>query len=91
HQHKNGELVESLYTHCDELHVEQGDYVRRGQQIGTIGTAHGQYLAHLHFEIRTVPDAEIGRGYADVAPPHYEAPTPYIWKYRPNVYDSKFN
>jgi murein DD-endopeptidase MepM/ murein hydrolase activator NlpD len=29
-----------------------GQRIKRGQQIGTIGTNFGMYPAHLHFEIR---------------------------------------
>jgi len=44
--------VDSLYGHLDRRSVRKDQVVRRGQQIGTIGTAHGRYAAHLHFEIR---------------------------------------
>jgi murein DD-endopeptidase MepM/ murein hydrolase activator NlpD len=44
--------VDSLYGHLDQIQVRYGQHVRRGQQIGTIGTGGGLYDAHLHFEIR---------------------------------------
>lgn len=51
---ENGELqtVDSMYAHLDKILVREGQQVIRGQNIGTIGTNHGMYLAHLHFEIR---------------------------------------
>ena len=50
---EKGELktVDSLYGHCDRITVREGQQVLRGQLVGTIGTAHGIYPAHLHFEI----------------------------------------
>jgi hypothetical protein len=44
--------VDSLYAHLDRRTVRKDQLVRRGQQIGTIGTAGGRYAAHLHFEMR---------------------------------------
>lgn len=61
---KNGESYESLYAHCDSVLVKKGDYILKGTKIGTIGTANGQYLAHLHFEIRNILDLPVGNGYA---------------------------
>jgi murein DD-endopeptidase MepM/ murein hydrolase activator NlpD len=63
HRLDNGEQVESLYAHLDSFAVENGATVERGQQLGTIGTAHGQYWAHLHFEVRRTIGADIGGGY----------------------------
>lgn len=45
-------LVDSLYGHLDRRMVRKYQIVKRGQMIGTIGTAHGRYAAHLHFEMR---------------------------------------
>jgi murein DD-endopeptidase MepM/ murein hydrolase activator NlpD len=45
-------MVDSLYGHLDLIQTRFGVHVRRGQQIGTIGTGGGLYAAHLHFEIR---------------------------------------
>ena len=50
--------VDSLYGHLDRILVKRGQGVRRGQQIATIGNAHGLYDAHLHLEIRK--NLEIG-------------------------------
>ena len=44
--------IDSLYGHLNEILVHAGDTVSRGQKIGTIGNNHGQYSAHLHFELR---------------------------------------
>lgn len=44
--------VYSLYAHLNELKVKKGDAVTKRQQVGTIGTGHGSFPAHLHFEIR---------------------------------------
>lgn len=50
--------IDSLYGHLDKILVRRGQGVRRGQQIATIGNAHGLYDAHLHLEVRK--NLEIG-------------------------------
>lgn len=47
--------VESLYAHLASMWLKPGNFIRRGQPIGTIGTAEGIYHAHLHFELRKEP------------------------------------
>lgn len=51
---EDGEIryVDSLYGHLDRILVREGQKLDRGQKLGTIGTGHGRYPAHLHFEIR---------------------------------------
>lgn len=44
--------IDSLYGHLNERTVVLNQRVKKGQKIGTIGTNHGMYIAHLHFEIR---------------------------------------
>lgn len=80
-QHPCG--IESLYAHLDVIGVDVGTTVRRGQQIGTIGDAHGRYRAHLHFELRDRP-LPLGDGYS---PFHngYLDPTQYIRAHRPTA------
>jgi hypothetical protein len=54
YREKNGRVyfIDSFYAHLAKRRVSVGDTVSRGQVIGTIGTANGIYVAHLHFEIR---------------------------------------
>jgi len=63
-EHKENESASSAtvwsnYAHLETMLVSTGDYVRRGEQIGTIGKGTTSdlpcdkiYPAHLHFEIR---------------------------------------
>lgn len=44
--------VDSFYTHLNQIFVREGQQIRRGQLVGSIGTNRGMYRAHLHFEIR---------------------------------------
>jgi len=81
---ENGQLacVDSLYGHLNEIMVKPGDAVSRGQQVGTIGTAHGMYPAHLHFEIRK--NLKIGMNRSAFAPDfsNYYSPTQFIEQHR---------
>ncbi|MEO0895369.1 MAG: M23 family metallopeptidase [Bacteroidota bacterium] len=57
-------LVMSLYAHCDSMEVKEGDWVKKREQIATIGNAGGIYYAHLHLEIRDSLELPLGGGYA---------------------------
>ena len=74
--------VDSLYGHLNEILVKPGDAVTRGQELGTIGTAHGMYPAHLHFEIRK--NLSIGMNRSAYAPDfsNYYDPTSFIVAHR---------
>ncbi len=74
--------VESVYAHLDQLNVQAGDLILRGQQIGTIGTADGKYTAHLHLELRNFVGMSLGPGYSK---DHfgYLVPSDYIQAHRP--------
>lgn len=43
--------ISSLYAHLDQVVVEVGDKVEKGQLIGTIGVSGWSTGPHLHFEI----------------------------------------
>ena len=55
--------VQSFYGHVQTILVAPSEDVRRGQQIATVGTGGGEYLAHLHFEMREFITPFIGAGY----------------------------
>jgi murein DD-endopeptidase MepM/ murein hydrolase activator NlpD len=52
-ENRKWNYVDSFYTHLHQIFVREGQQVRRGQLVGSIGTNRGMYTAHLHFEIRT--------------------------------------
>jgi len=74
--------VDSLYGHLRKMLVKVGDVVKRGQQIGTMGSNRGMYPAHLHFEIRH--NLNIGMQRESVARNmvNWADPTAFIKKYR---------
>ncbi|HSH40044.1 MAG TPA: M23 family metallopeptidase [Chthoniobacterales bacterium] len=57
--------VQSYYAHVDEMLVAPPQNVRRGEQIATVGSAGGRYLAHLHFEMREFITPFVGPGYRE--------------------------
>jgi murein DD-endopeptidase MepM/ murein hydrolase activator NlpD len=73
--------VESLYAHLDKITVAENTLIAKGQKVGTIGTAHGAYVAHLHFELRHKVDMNIGPGYSTDTT-GYLNPTTFIKKHR---------
>jgi len=44
--------IDSQYAHLRSMLVKKGDFVKRGQKIGTMGGNSGMYPVHLHFEMR---------------------------------------
>jgi murein DD-endopeptidase MepM/ murein hydrolase activator NlpD len=58
-------VYQTAYAHLETRLVREGEFVRRGVKIGTVGTADGRYLAHLHFEVRRSRSVYPGAGYAD--------------------------
>lgn len=81
HKLPNGKKIESLYAHCDTILVREGELIDKGSKIGTIGTANGQYLAHLHFELRDSLALPVGGGYSENTS-GYLNPTEFILENR---------
>ncbi len=77
HKMPDNRYVESLYAHCDTILIAEKTWVKRGDTIGTIGTADGRYLAHLHFELRDQINMPLGGGYSENTQ-GYINPTPFI-------------
>jgi murein DD-endopeptidase MepM/ murein hydrolase activator NlpD len=80
---KNGELevIQSMYAHLDKVLIKPGQTLRRGEQLGTVGTGGGLYWAHLHFETRHGPYINPSVGYAD-APLNRMSPEHFIIEHR---------
>ena len=81
---ENGDIryIDALYGHLNNMLVSRGQRVTRGQQIGTMGTAHGQYDAHLHFEIRKNLEIGMSRSKFQKSFGNYYDPTQFINSHR---------
>lgn len=83
-EQKTGKVkyVDTLNGHLDKISVKLGEKIKRGQQIGTIGTNSGMYRAHLHFEMRH--NINIGMMRNDVAAnlTNWADPTKFINAHR---------
>ena len=44
--------VTTLYAHCEEIFVTEGQEVHVGQEIASVGSTGNSTGPHLHFEIR---------------------------------------
>jgi len=75
-------FIDALYGHLDKISVKVGQSLKRGQQVGTIGTNFGMYPAHLHFEIRYNINIGMHRSVAPADLTNWADPTQFIVKYR---------
>lgn len=50
-EHNGMPYRKTLYAHLDYVHVEEGDLVDKGQQLGIMGHTGNSTGAHLHFEV----------------------------------------
>lgn len=73
---------DALYGHLQRMGVRVGQQVKRGEQIGTIGSNRGMYAAHLHFEIRHNITIGMQRRSVPATMEHWADPTLFINKHR---------
>lgn len=66
---KHAERFITIYAHCDTVKVRQGQIVRQGDVIATVGSTGWSTNSHLHYEIRS--DLEKPGTYAPVDPRIY--------------------
>ncbi|HJT46066.1 MAG TPA: peptidoglycan DD-metalloendopeptidase family protein [Chthoniobacterales bacterium] len=85
HAYRDGlgtRYIDSLYGHLDKIMVKRGQGVKRGQQIATIGNAHGLYDAHLHLEIRKNLEIGMSRDKFAQDSSNYYDPSQFITSHR---------
>ena len=85
HAYRDGgtvKYIDALYGHLNTMLVGRGQRVSRGQQIATMGTAHGQYDAHLHFEIRKNLEIGMSRSKFEKNFSNYYDPSQFIASHR---------
>ncbi|MGA8659118.1 MAG: M23 family metallopeptidase [Chthoniobacterales bacterium] len=75
-------FIDSLYAHLNKISVSEGQPVDRGQQIGTVGTAHGIYGPHLHFEIHHNLTLGVVHTAESRVPGNYDDPTQFLDAHR---------
>ena len=56
-------FVEVMYAQLSSMDVHAGEFVKRGQRIGSVGNANGTYQAHLHWEVRQTVGLGVGPGF----------------------------
>ena len=77
-----GRVVQTLYAHLNTREARVGERMSRGERLGTVGTAHGAYLAHLHFEAIPSTCTEAGMpGYHPVGTMNRMNPAELISRY----------
>ncbi len=81
---KTGKVLccQTLYGHLDRIDVQLGQIVRRGDQVGTIGTNRGMFPAHLHAELHYNVLANCGQQGIPKNSRNYGDLTEFIERYR---------
>jgi murein DD-endopeptidase MepM/ murein hydrolase activator NlpD len=84
----SGMVMYSRYGHVEDIQVQVGQRVTRGQQIAKVGNAFGRYAYHLHFDLSPTtileqkPEHWPGRN-RDALLTNYVDPRDFIAGHRP--------
>lgn len=73
---------DSLYGHLDRIMTKTGAEVKRGDQVGTMGSNRGMYTVHLHFEIRHNLTIGMHRESVPATLENWADPSKFIKQYR---------
>jgi len=73
--------LESFYAHTESELVKQGQWVKKGDPIATMGNSNGRFLAHLHLELRSNADGEIYDGGYSKSPEGFINPSKFMKAY----------
>lgn len=65
----HGDGVQTRYAHCQEVQVEPGDTVKRGETIGLVGRTGNITGSACHFELRVSGEAQDPSPYTGTTPP----------------------
>lgn len=63
-KHKNG--IETYYGHCSKIEVKTGDNVKKGEEIGKVGSTGNSTGPHLHFEVRINGEPKDPKAYISI-------------------------
>lgn len=63
HKDSKGDIYNTMYSHLDKSYLPFAKLIPQGNTVGTVGTANGNYPAHLHLELRSSAGVYIGGGY----------------------------
>ncbi len=81
---------QTLYAHLNRIDVQLGQIVKRGEQVGTIGTNHGMFPAHLHAELHYNVLVNCGQQGIPKNERNYGHLTMFIERYRHLKPESKY-